>query len=226
MTHTSARIPLRSAEGSPTADPNTVLKSVRTKSDQSALASGGLRKRLIATPRRESSTVAPRQQQLPHSAVSFQRVQESFEEAIISRTLTSLGISSLFKRKPPNQAEIHAAVVDGIPFAALFLLTEGCSEVREEDVAHVLGVSSRTLRRQKDAPEKLMPPDLGSKTYLFAETLARAEDLLGTKQDAERWIMEKAMGLDNARPIDLLRTAQGANLVTQFLKRLKYGVYS
>lgn len=217
MTHTSARIPLRPAEGSPTVDTNSVVKPVRTRSDQSALASGDSRKRLIVT---------SRQRQLPHPAPAFQRVQESFEEAITSRTLSSLGISSLFKRKPPNQAEIHAAVVDGIPFAALFFLTENREAVRDEDVAHVLGVSSRTLRRQKDAPEKLMSPDLGSKTYLFAETLARAEDLLGTKQDAERWIMEKAMGLDDARPVDLLRTAQGANLVTQFLKRLKYGVYS
>jgi uncharacterized protein (DUF2384 family) len=34
------------------------------------------------------------------------------------------------------------------------------------------------------------------------------------------------MGLSGARPIDLLRTSQGATLVTQFLERLRYGVYN
>jgi putative toxin-antitoxin system antitoxin component (TIGR02293 family) len=50
--------------------------------------------------------------------------------------------------------------------------------------------------------------------------------VMGSKDDAERWMVEEAMGLDGARPIDLLRTLQGANLVSQFLERLKYGVYN
>jgi uncharacterized protein (DUF2384 family) len=34
------------------------------------------------------------------------------------------------------------------------------------------------------------------------------------------------MGLDGARPVELLRTLQGAQLVTEFLERLEYGVYT
>jgi uncharacterized protein (DUF2384 family) len=34
------------------------------------------------------------------------------------------------------------------------------------------------------------------------------------------------MGLDGQRPIDLLQTVQGAELVNDFLGRLEYGVYT
>ena len=117
-------------------------------------------------------------------------------------------------------------MINGIPYSVLFFLLENTKGVSQDEFAQVLGVSTRTLRRQKDTPEKPMPADLGSKTWLFAETLAKAEDVLGSKQGAERWLVETAMGLDGARPIDLLRAAQGANLVSQFLDRLRYGIYN
>jgi uncharacterized protein (DUF2384 family) len=34
------------------------------------------------------------------------------------------------------------------------------------------------------------------------------------------------MGLDGARPIDLLRTEDGARVVYEFLMRLEFGVYN
>jgi putative toxin-antitoxin system antitoxin component (TIGR02293 family) len=148
------------------------------------------------------------------------------DESIFPKALSLLGGPRLLKHKPSSQAEVHAAAVGGIPYSVLFFLTDNIKGFAEEDVANVLGVSTRTLRRQKDSPGKAMPADLGSKTWLFAEILAKAEDVMGSKDDAERWMVEEAMGLDGARPIDLLRTLQGANLVSQFLERLKYGVYN
>jgi putative toxin-antitoxin system antitoxin component (TIGR02293 family) len=160
------------------------------------------------------------------SSRTFINDQWSVEESILPKAFHLLGGPRLLKHKPSTQAEIHAAVVKGIPYSMLFFLTANTTSLAEEDVANVLGVSTRTLRRQREAPEKAMPPDLGSKTWLFAETLAKAEDVFGSKEEAERWMSEEVMGLDGARPIDLLRTSQGANLVNQFLERLKYGVYN
>jgi uncharacterized protein (DUF2384 family) len=34
------------------------------------------------------------------------------------------------------------------------------------------------------------------------------------------------MGLDGARPVDLLSTVQGSELVKEFLGRLEHGVYN
>ena len=137
-----------------------------------------------------------------------------------------LGGTRLLKRMPSSRAEVHATIVHGIPYSALFFLTDHITILSETDVANVVGVSARTLRRQKDEPKKSMPADLASKAWLFAETLAKATEVFGGRSEAERWMSENAMGLDGARPIDLLRTVQGAELVTEFLGRLEYGVYN
>lgn len=141
-------------------------------------------------------------------------------------TFDLLGGQRLLKRMPASRADVHATIVHGIPYSALFFLTDHITVLSESDVAHVVGVSTRTLRRQKDAPKKSMPTDLASRTWLFAGTLARATEVFGGREQAERWMSEEAMGLDGARPIDLLRTVQGAELVNEFLGRLEYGVYN
>lgn len=147
------------------------------------------------------------------------------EELVLARTFELLGGVKLLKRRPASRAEIHASLVRGIPNAALSHLTASLALVSEEAVASVVGVSTRTLRRSRDEPKRLMAPDLASRTWLLAETLARAAEVLGGPEAAERWLSEEAMGLGGARPIDLLTTVQGAELVGEFLGRLETGVY-
>lgn len=137
-----------------------------------------------------------------------------------------LGGARLLKRMPTSRAEVHATIVRGVPYSALFFLADHVTVLSESDVANVVGISTRTLRRQKDEPKKSMPTDLASKTWLLAEALAKAADVFGGQAEAERWMSGPAMGLDGARPIDLLRTVQGAELVTEFLGRLDLGVYN
>ena len=71
-----------------------------------------------------------------------------------------------------------------------------------------------------------MPPDLASRTWHFAEVLAQAAEVMGGHDAAERWMAAPAAGLDGARPIELMRTLQGAELVSDLLGRLEHGVYS
>jgi putative toxin-antitoxin system antitoxin component (TIGR02293 family) len=144
----------------------------------------------------------------------------------LPKTYDLLGGRRLFKQEPTTRADVHAAIVGGMPYAALFYLTDNIITLSEADVAGVVGISTRTLRRQKETPKKAMPTDLASKTWLFAEILTQATEVFGGKEEAERWMMQKAMGLDGARPIDLLSTVQGSELVKEFLGRLEHGVYN
>lgn len=148
------------------------------------------------------------------------------EEPVSSATYQLLGGRRLLKNKPATRADIHASIVGGVPYAALLHLAGETKTLTESEVAGVVGVSARTLRRQKSTPNKPMPPELASRTWLFAEILAQAADVFGSREEAERWMAHAAMGLDGARPIDLLRTVQGAELVKEFLGRLEHGVYN
>jgi putative toxin-antitoxin system antitoxin component (TIGR02293 family) len=55
-----------------------------------------------------------------------------------------------------------------------------------------------------------------------AEILAKASATLGSQEDAKRWLQTPAIGLNRQRPIDLLATRAGAEIVENFLE---YGVY-
>jgi putative toxin-antitoxin system antitoxin component (TIGR02293 family) len=71
-----------------------------------------------------------------------------------------------------------------------------------------------------------MPAHPTSNTLPSAEMLVKAAELFGGQQEAQRWMSLPVMGLDGARPVELLRTLQGAQLVTAFLERLEHGVYN
>lgn len=43
---------------------------------------------------------------------------------------------------------------------------------------------------------------------------------------AAAWLIEPAIGLDRQRPIDLLSTREGVQVVHDYLMRLEYGVYT
>jgi putative toxin-antitoxin system antitoxin component (TIGR02293 family) len=137
-----------------------------------------------------------------------------------------LGGVKLFRHAVNSRAEVHAAILDGIPYASLIFLLATFKALDEADVVHVLGISARTLRRQREMPRKSMPADLASRTWLFAEMLAKATAVFGSTQRAEEWMARPALGLDGQRPIDLLQTVQGAEIVGDFLTRLEYGVYT
>jgi hypothetical protein len=60
----------------------------------------------------------------------------------------------------------------------------------------------------------------------FGEVLAKAVQVFGSDEAARAWLVHPAMGLNRQRPIDLLETSAGAELVEAFLGRLEYDVYT
>jgi putative toxin-antitoxin system antitoxin component (TIGR02293 family) len=149
------------------------------------------------------------------------------EVDLLHRSGEFLGVGKSFKRGLNSRLEVHEAIVDhAFTFASLIFLMSSFTTLDEGDVVSVLGISGRTLRRQRETPKKPMPADLASKIWLLAETLAKATEVFGTREKAEDWMKRPAIGLDGQRPIDMLQTVQGAELVSDFLTRLEYNVYS
>jgi len=148
------------------------------------------------------------------------------EQQIYRRSYKILGGRKFLQHQLGSKSDVHFAIVSGMPYGSLLHLVEHMEELKEVDIVKALGISARTLRRQSETPDKPMPVDLASKTWLFAEIFAKATEIFGGKEDAELWMSKPAMGLDGQRPIDLLQTVQGAELVNDFLSRLEFGVYT
>lgn len=60
----------------------------------------------------------------------------------------------------------------------------------------------------------------------YAGILAQAATTLGSLQAAEAWMKQPALGLGGKRPVDLLCTKSGADMVAALLTRMEYGVYT
>lgn len=140
--------------------------------------------------------------------------------------LALLGGTAVFDALPRDRTALHHAVLDGVPGRALDCLAGNAVLLSARQVSEAVGVSTRTLRRRKEAPEAVLSPEQGGRALRFAELLARATAVFGGQEDAERWFDTPAMGLDQHKPIDLMTTQVGAQLVDEFLGRLEHGVYA
>ncbi len=161
-------------------------------------------------------------------------MNQRFEEAAsvddfiaANRVAALLGGNRVLARWPKGPLETHDLLAQGLPGEALTYLIDHLVVLqRTASLEKAIGISLRTFQRRKDAPEKALSADQSGRAWKFAEILVHATDVFGSQEEAELWLDRPATGLEQRRPIDLLATPAGVELVETFLGRLKYGVYT
>ncbi|MBX3566827.1 MAG: DUF2384 domain-containing protein [Rhizobiaceae bacterium] len=137
-----------------------------------------------------------------------------------------LGGERLLNRKLETSRDAHDLLLEGLPAKSFNHLVDNLTTIeRSGSLERVVGMSLRTFQRRKDPSSPPLSREQSGRTWKFAEILARAIDIFGSSEEAERWLDQPAMGLDGMRPIDLLETPAGVEMVEQHLGRLRYGVY-
>ena len=137
-----------------------------------------------------------------------------------------LGGARVLRHRLGTPLDVHGMLLQGLPGEALAHLVEAVGSLRDSVAFEkALGMSLRTLQRRREAPAKPLSPEQSGRAWKFAEILAKATALLGSQEEAEQWLGRPAMGLDQRRPIDLLGTPAGVEMVEAFLQRLEHGVY-
>lgn len=58
------------------------------------------------------------------------------------------------------------------------------------------------------------------------DILELAVAVLSSAGAAQEWLHSPQIGLNQQRPVDLVQTAEGAELVKSLLARMQYGTYS
>jgi putative toxin-antitoxin system antitoxin component (TIGR02293 family) len=147
----------------------------------------------------------------------------------IKRTVKLLGGAQVLKRKVKSQLEVHDLLKEGIPARALNHLVDEVTILRPSHhggLEKAVGISQRTYQRAKAKPAKSLSPEQSGKTWKFAELFARAMFIFGSKEEAEAWFERPAIGLEQRKPIDMLSTPAGVELVEDHLTRIEYGVYT
>lgn len=139
-----------------------------------------------------------------------------------------LGGDRMFSPAVNSPLDAHEAILKGFSNRALTHLVGNVAVMQQADVMEkAVGISLRTFqRRKKEGATKPLSQEQSGRAWKFAEILARATRVLGSQDDAELWLSRPAIGLNQQRPIDLLATTAGVEIVEDYLERLEYGVYA
>jgi putative toxin-antitoxin system antitoxin component (TIGR02293 family) len=157
-------------------------------------------------------------------------VENGFPEAAgggLQKVAALLGGTRVLSRRLTTALDAHELLLHGLPASAVDHLVGSLVFIgKTESLEKAVGMSLRTWQRRKDAPSKPLSQEQSGRAWKFAEILSKATDVLGTQAEAEQWLERPAIGLDQRRPIDLLGTPAGVELVEDYLQRLEYGVYA
>jgi putative toxin-antitoxin system antitoxin component (TIGR02293 family) len=146
----------------------------------------------------------------------------------LKRVIEYFGGPKTLDFKPSGPFETHELLLRGIPTKAMVHLIVNSPAMKHSAALNrAFGVSTRTMHRIKARPPKaLLNYEQSSRVWKFAEILAQATEVFGSRSEAEKWLEQPAMALEGRKPIDLLATSVGVEIVDNHLTRLEYGVYT
>jgi len=123
----------------------------------------------------------------------------------------------------PSQNELIREIRLGFEFATIELLTESL-EVKLDEVAHLVGIPSRTLSRRKKSGHLLA--DESERVYRVGTLVDRAIEVLEDKDDAIQWLKTPKKALGGQTPLEYADTEVGIHEVKDLLGRIEEGIFS
>jgi putative toxin-antitoxin system antitoxin component (TIGR02293 family) len=152
-------------------------------------------------------------------AAAADKVFAEASEGELQKVAALLGGSRVLSRRLTSALDAHELLLHGLPTSALDHLFGQLVVIgKTESLEKAVGMSLRTWQRRKDAPSKPLSQEQCGRAWKFSEILAKATDVLGTQAEAEQWLERPAIGLDQRRPIDLLGTPAGVEVVEDHLR--------
>lgn len=138
----------------------------------------------------------------------------------------SSGWSQLKLQRDMTGLMAHDLVTKGVSVAAAKEVMGAFSIIKEARIYDVLGISAKTMQRRSTSASKTLDPNASDRALRLVSVTTQAIDVLGSQEAAERWLETPAIGLDRRKPMDLLQSTEGTEMVKTLLTRMDYGVYA
>lgn len=148
------------------------------------------------------------------------------ELAKFPQTVKFLGGEEVMKRKIETKLDVHALIMEGFPNAVMTYLVQSIPELKNPEFLQKTVGMSRRMSQRMNAADQLLTSEQSSKAWNFAEVMTQATAVFGSTEEGVRWLDRPALALEGQRPIDLLSSSAGYDLVKDLLTRLEYGVYA
>jgi len=131
-----------------------------------------------------------------------------------------LGGRSVLGRNLASQRDLCEAIREGFPPAVVEELMRA-SGLTLKELADALDLSPRSLQRRRRSGR--LARFESDRLYRLARIVALAQQTLGNRQTAARWLKRSNRALGGGPPINSMDTELGARQVENVLGRIAYG---
>jgi putative toxin-antitoxin system antitoxin component (TIGR02293 family) len=142
-------------------------------------------------------------------------------QATVDQVFQQLGGQATMGMPAPSETGMENLLREGLPIAVLGQFREQWGFTIME-LAASLAIPKSTLMRMLERRQRMAAGE-SDRVYRLASILALAEQSLGDRGKAQRWLRQSNQALGGDRPLRALETEIGARRVEQVLGRIAYG---
>jgi putative toxin-antitoxin system antitoxin component (TIGR02293 family) len=142
-------------------------------------------------------------------------------QAAVDKIYEQLGGEQAVGAEVHSEAEMERLLREGLPVSVLGRFRENWG-LTVMELAGSLSIPKSTLMRMLERRNRMAHAD-SDRVYRLASILALAEEYIGDREKAQRWLRQPNQALGDQTPLRALETEIGARRVEQILGRIAYG---
>jgi putative toxin-antitoxin system antitoxin component (TIGR02293 family) len=120
---------------------------------------------------------------------------------------------------------LNQFIVQGVSYK-LFEQIQIYSPFTELQWAEMLEVSTKSLQRYKSRNNYRFKVLHSEKIIEVLEILVKGQEVFGSKVKFEQWLSTPSFALGDHKPVDLIKTSYGQELVMAELTHIDYGIFA
>ena len=145
---------------------------------------------------------------------------------LFSGIIALLGGERLIKHKINKQLDWVDLIRIGLPGNVINVLAKNIS-FTEEEISNVIHISTRSLQRwTKETKNKILDRETSAKTIALATLFSKGANVFGSIEAFKQWLRLSNSALENKKPIELLDTSIGFELINDELGKIEYGIFA
>jgi len=135
---------------------------------------------------------------------------------------TILGGRHILSQEIENEMDLINVSRTGLPRKTLDILAERLG-VTMEKLSRLLHISLRTIQRKSKMEH--LSVHVSEQILSIAEVIRRGQEVLGDGDQLEIWLHSEIPSLGDKKPIDLMDTTFGTQILLKILGRIEHGIY-
>ncbi len=122
-----------------------------------------------------------------------------------------------------SQMDLFELTKKGLPKKALVNLAQ-YMHISLAAMTTILSITERTLQRKKDNDK--LSSFISDQILQLADVYTKGEEVFGTSEKVSIWLEKSNKALGHKKPIELLSSSYGVQMVQNVLGRIEHGIYS